>query len=95
MGSLSLTFIISAFAELQIWHLAVVLGTIGGLGGSVITVKSQALQVKVKPFVDSARITGGSKRRIMLKKIMGCKCSQHLYLMRVLWPQVMKESKII
>ena len=53
-------FIISAFAELQVWHLAVVLGTIGGFGGSVITIKSQAAsQVKVKPFVDSARITGG------------------------------------
>ena len=27
----SYLFIISAFAELKIWHLAVVLGTIGGL----------------------------------------------------------------
>ena len=70
LPTLPFLFIISAFAELQIWHLAVVLGTIGGLGGSVITVKSQALQVKVKPFVDSARITGGSKRRIMFSHIL-------------------------
>ena len=49
LPTLPLLFIISAFAELKIWHLAVVLGTIGGLGGSVITIKSQALQVKVKP----------------------------------------------
>ena len=61
LPSLPLLFIISAFAELKVWHLAVVLGVLGGLGGSVITIKSQALQVKVKPFVDSARITGGSK----------------------------------
>ena len=59
LPTLPLLFIISAFAELKIWHLAVVLGVLGGLGGSVITIKSQALQVKVKPFVDSARITGG------------------------------------
>ena len=70
LPSLPFLFIISAFAELKVWHLAVVLGTLGGLGGSVITIKSQALQVKVKPFVDSARITGGSKRRIMFSQIL-------------------------
>ena len=70
LPTLPLLFIISAFAELKIWHLAVVLGTIGGLGGSVITIKSQALQVKVKPFVDSARITGGSNMKILFSHIL-------------------------
>ena len=70
LPTLPLLFIISAFAELQVWHLAVVLGTIGGLGGSVITIKSQALQVKVKPFVDSARITGGSKMNILFSHVL-------------------------
>ena len=70
LPTLPLLFIISAFAELQVWHLAVVLGTIGGLGGSVITIKSQALQVKVKPFVDSARITGGSRMKILTSHIL-------------------------
>ena len=67
---LPLLFIISAFVELQVWHLAVVLGVLGGLGGSVITIKSAALQVKVKPFVDSARITGGSRMRILFSHIL-------------------------
>ena len=70
LPTLPLLFIISAFAELKIWHLAVVLGTIGGLGGSVITIKSQALQVKVKPFVDSARITGGSQMKILFSHVL-------------------------
>ena len=70
LPSLPLLFIISAFAELKVWHLAVVLGVLGGLGGSVITIKSQALQVKVKPFVDSARITGGSRWRIMFSHVL-------------------------
>ena len=70
LPTLPLLFIISAFAELKIWHLAVVLGVLGGLGGSVITIKSQALQVKVKPFVDSARITGGSQRKIMFSHVL-------------------------
>ena len=70
LPTLPLLFIISAFAELKVWHLAVVLGTIGGLGGSVITIKSQALQVKVKPFVDSARITGGSKMNILFSHVL-------------------------
>ena len=70
LPTLPLLFIISAFAELQVWHLAVVLGTIGGLGGSVITIKSQALQVKVKPFVDSARITGGTRMNILFSHVL-------------------------
>ena len=70
LPSLPLLFIISAFAELKVWHLAVVLGVLGGLGGSVITIKSQALQVKVKPYVDSARITGGSKWQILFQHIL-------------------------
>ena len=70
LPTLPLLFIISAFSELQVWHLAVVLGTIGGLGGSVITIKSQALQVKVKPFVDSARITGGTKMNILFSHVL-------------------------
>ncbi len=70
LPTLPLLFIISAFAELKIWHLAVVLGLIGGLGGTVITIKSQALQVKVKPFVDSARITGGSQMKILFSHVL-------------------------
>ena len=70
LPSLPLLFIISAFAELKVWHLAVVLGVLGGLGGSVITIKSQALQVKVKPFVDSARITGGSNMKILFSHVL-------------------------
>ncbi len=70
LPSLPLLFIISAFAELKVWHLAIVLGVLGGLGGSVITIKSQALQVKVKPFVDSARITGGSQLKIMFSHVL-------------------------
>ena len=70
LPTLPLLFIISAFAELKVWHLAVVLGVLGGLGGSVITIKSQALQVKVKPFVDSARITGGSNMKILFSHVL-------------------------
>ncbi|GIS45351.1 MAG: hypothetical protein Ct9H90mP17_1940 [Actinomycetota bacterium] len=42
----------------------------GGLGGTGFYDKISGLQVKVKPFVDSARITGGSKRRIMFSHIL-------------------------
>ena len=70
LPSLPLLFIISAFTELQVYHLALVLGILGGFGGSVITIKSQALQVKVKPFVDSARITGGSRMNILFNHIL-------------------------
>ena len=67
LPSLPLLFIISAFAIKS--NLAIVC-VLGGLGGSVITIKSQALQVKVKPFVDSARITGGSNMKILFSHIL-------------------------
>ena len=70
LPSLPLLFIISAFTELQVYHLALVLGVLGGFGGSVITIKSQALLVIVKPFVDSARITGGSRMNILFNHIL-------------------------
>jgi len=67
---LPLLLIMAALYRFQVWHLALVLGILGGFGGLVISVKSQALQVKVKPFVDSARVTGGTKFKIMTSHIL-------------------------
>ena len=70
LPQLPLLLIMAALYRFKVWHLALVLGILGGFGGLVISVKSQALQVKVKPFVDSARVTGGSKFKIMTSHIL-------------------------
>ena len=63
---LALLIVIGAVFTFRLWHLAVVIGVLSGFGGTAIVLKSQALAVKVKPFVDAARVAGGSSRHIVL-----------------------------
>jgi peptide/nickel transport system permease protein len=52
------------------WPLvAVGYGILSGLGGQSIVVKAQALQVKVRPFIDAARVAGGSNAHIIRKHL--------------------------
>ncbi len=63
---LAILIIVGAIYTLGIWHLAVVIGLLSGFGGTAIILKSQALSVKVKPFIDAARVAGGSTSHIIL-----------------------------
>jgi peptide/nickel transport system permease protein len=45
-------------------------GLLAGLGGQTIVVKSQALTIKVKPFIEAARIAGGSRAHVIRKHIL-------------------------
>lgn len=67
---LAILIVIGAVFEFRIWHLAVTIGILSGFGGVAIVLKSQALAVKVKPFVDAARVAGGSRRHIIIGHII-------------------------
>lgn len=67
---LAILIAISAVFEFQLWHLALVIGLLSGFGGTAIVLKSQALAVKVKPFVDAARVAGGSNGHIILQHVI-------------------------
>lgn len=60
----------SVFLDFRLWHLAILIGVLGGFGGTAIVLKSQALAVKVKPFIDAARIAGGSNMRIIFTHLI-------------------------
>jgi len=60
----------SVFLDFHLWHLAILIGVLGGFGGTAIVLKSQALSVKVKPFIDAARIAGGSNMRIIFTHLI-------------------------
>lgn len=60
----------TVLVDYELWHLAVLIGVLGGFGGTAIVLKSQALTVKVKPFVDAARVAGGSNTRIIFTHII-------------------------
>lgn len=57
--------VLSALFDFQLIHLAIVLGILSGLGGTNITIKAQALTLKVKAYVDAARVAGGSDWHII------------------------------
>ncbi len=55
---------------INLWSLGLLIGLAAGLGPTAIVLKSQALTVKVKPFIDAARIAGGSHLHIIFRHIV-------------------------
>ncbi len=67
---LPLLIVMSGFWQIGLMGLGILIGVLGGLGGTAIILKSQALSVKVKPFIDAARISGGTDWRIITRHII-------------------------
>ena len=65
LPSLSLLIVLSALFELNLFMLAILIGVLGGFGGSAIIFKSQALGVTVKPYIEAARVAGGGRFHII------------------------------
>jgi peptide/nickel transport system permease protein len=67
---LPVLIVVSALFTLNLPLLGLLIGILSGFGGTAIILKSQALAVKVKPFIDAARVAGGSHRHIILRHII-------------------------
>ncbi len=68
--SLPLLMVLSAFIELTLFKLALIIGVISGFGSITIVLKSQALTVKVRPFIEAAKSAGGSDWYIIRRHIV-------------------------
>ncbi len=62
--------VLGSMFDLNLYSLAIVLGIIGGFGGITIVLKSQALSIKVRPFIEAAKISGGSNLHIIVRHII-------------------------
>ncbi|MFQ5408245.1 MAG: ABC transporter permease [Anaerolineales bacterium] len=62
--------VLSALTEVGMLKLAIVIGLLSGFGGTTIVIKSQALSVKVKPFIEAARIAGGGDAHIIFRHMV-------------------------
>ena len=62
---IAILVVLSALFDFQLIHLALVYGIIVGFGGQTIVIKSQALTIKVKPYIDAARVAGGNDGHII------------------------------
>jgi len=62
--------VLSVLFEVQLIHLAFVIGILSGLGGTAVIIKSQALTVKVRTFIEAARVAGGGDAHVILSHII-------------------------
>lgn len=62
--------VLSVLFEVQLIHLALVIGILSGFGGTAVIIKSQALTVKVRVFIEAARVAGGSDAHIIFSHII-------------------------
>jgi peptide/nickel transport system permease protein len=67
---LPILIVMAALMEVGILQLAFVFGLLFGFGGTAIVVKSQALTVKVRPYIEAARIAGGGDLHIIFKHMI-------------------------
>lgn len=67
---LPILIVLTALIDFGLFHLAVLIGVLGGFGGTAIILKSQALSVSVKPFIDAARIAGGGRMHLIFRHIV-------------------------
>ncbi|MBN1180495.1 MAG: ABC transporter permease [Anaerolineae bacterium] len=58
------------FGDLSPAALGVIYGIIAGAGGTAIVIRSHALTVVSKPFVEAARIAGGGSRHVMWHHVL-------------------------
>jgi peptide/nickel transport system permease protein len=70
MPLLPILIVLGALMDVGMIELAIVLGLLYGFGSTTVVVKSQALSVKVKPFIEAARIAGGSDFHIIFKHMV-------------------------
>lgn len=62
---IALLVVLSAFFKMNMWTLALVIGILSGFGGATIIFKAQALTIKVKPYIEAARVAGGGHWHII------------------------------
>jgi len=67
---LAILIVLGALIEVGMLQLAIVIGLLSGFGATTIVIKSQALTVIVKPYIEAARIAGGSNAHIILRHMV-------------------------
>ena len=70
MPGISVLIVLSALIGVDHLELALIIGILSGFGGTGVIVKSQALSVVVKPYVEAARIAGGGPLHIVFVHVI-------------------------
>ncbi len=70
MPGISVLIVLSALIGVGHFELALIIGILSGFGGTGVILKSQALSVVVKPYVEAARIAGGGPLHIVFVHVI-------------------------
>jgi peptide/nickel transport system permease protein len=70
MPLLPVLILLSATFEVTMVTLGIMIGILSGFGGVAIVLKSQALSVKVKAYIDAAKVAGGSDWHVIFRHIV-------------------------
>jgi peptide/nickel transport system permease protein len=62
--------VLSAIMEITALRFALVVGLLSGFGGATLILKSRAMSVVVKPYVEAAKVAGGSDLHIVITHII-------------------------
>ena len=70
LPGISVLIVLSATIGVQHFELALLIGILSGFGGAGVLLKSQALGVVVKPYIEAARAAGGGPVHIIFVHIV-------------------------
>ncbi len=70
MPLLPVLILMSAMFQINMIMLGVMIGILSGFGGVAIVLKSQALSIKVKAYIDAAKVAGGSDWHVIIRHII-------------------------
>jgi len=68
--TVTILIVMAALFNVGFVHLAIIIGLLGGFGGATIIIKSQALTIKVRAYIEAARVAGGGDVHIILRHII-------------------------
>ncbi|MFP3915242.1 MAG: ABC transporter permease [Actinomycetota bacterium] len=70
MPLLPLLIVMSAAFDIGMVTLGIFIGILNGFGGVAIVLKSQALSIKVKSYIDAAKVAGGGDWHVIFRHIV-------------------------
>ncbi len=68
--TVTILIVLAVLFDLDLISLALVIGVLAGFGTATVILKSQALTIKVRTYIEAARVAGGSNARIIVRHII-------------------------
>ncbi len=67
---LTALIVFTALFNVELIHLALIIGILAGFGGAAVIIKSQALTIKVRTYIEAARVAGGGDAHVIFRHII-------------------------